>query len=244
MTGKKNIKEDMSMKKENSNSKSIDSRYSFESFVVSDNNKNAYYAALEVANNPGNEMNPLYIYGDTGIGKTHLLKAIEGRIKKTRPDLKVIYVTGEEFTNDVIESIRSGNQSTISEMRDRYRTADVLIVDDITFIAGKDATQEELFSTFDTLHLKGKQIVISADNEPKMTEGLDVRFINRFSMGLCVKLDPPSFEEKRIILNEFFKDTDYTPDSVFIDYLALEAGSDYRYMKASCTKVKYIMKSK
>ena len=169
----------------------LNPKYKFETFVIGSNNKIAHSAALAVAESPGEIYNPLYIYGGAGLGKTHLMHSIGHFTLESKPDTKVIYITSEDFTNDVIESIRSGNQSTISKMRDRYRTADVLMVDDIQFIIGKESTQEEFFNTFNTLHLAGKQIILSSDKPPKELETLDERFKSRFGMGLIVDIQAP-----------------------------------------------------
>ena len=143
------------------NSGNLNPKYKFEDFVVGSNNKLAYSACLAVADSPGEVYNPLYIYGDPGLGKTHLMHSIGHMILERDPNKKVIYVTSEEFTNEVIESIRFGDASSMSKLRDKYRTVDVLMVDDIQFIIGKDSTQEEFFHTFNALHEAHKQIVIS-----------------------------------------------------------------------------------
>ncbi len=175
-------------------------------FVIGDHNRMAYQAAWEVINNPGGAYNPFYIYGGPSVGKTQLLNYIGDHISQKNPDAKVIYVTSEDFTNDVIEAIRSGDQSVILKMRDRYRTADVLIVDDIEYFIGKDVTQEEFFNTFNTLHLAGKQIILSSDKPPKAHENLDERFRSRFSMGLVVDIPAPDYEIRKVILEQWCED--------------------------------------
>ena len=182
------------------NSGNLNPKYKFEDFVVGSNNKLAYSACLAVAETPGEVYNPLYIYGDPGLGKTHLMHSIGHMILEQNPNKKVIYVTSEEFTNEVIESIRSGDASSMSKLRDKYRTVDVLMVDDIQFIIGKESTQEEFFHTFNALHEAHKQIVISSDKPPKDIQNLVERFMTRFLWGLTVDIKNPDYETRMAIL--------------------------------------------
>ena len=182
------------------NSGNLNPKYKFEDFVVGSNNKLAYSACLAVAETPGEVYNPLYIYGDPGLGKTHLMHSIGHMILEQNPNKKVIYVTSEEFTNEVIESIRSGDASSMSKLRDKYRTVDVLMVDDIQFIIGKESTQEEFFHTFNALHEAHKQIVISSDKPPKDIQNLEERFMTRFLWGLTVDIKNPDYETRMAIL--------------------------------------------
>ena len=143
-----------------------------------------YSAALAVSESPGEVYNPLYIYGGAGLGKTHLMHSIGHFILTKNPEMKVLYVTSENFTNNVIDSIRSGDALKMNKMREKYRTVDVLMIDDIQFIIGKESTQEEFFHTFNTLHSTGKQIILSSDKPPKDMEILEERFRSRFEWGL------------------------------------------------------------
>ena len=145
----------------------LNPKYKFDTFVVGSNNKFAHSACLAVAESPGKAYNPLYLYGGAGLGKTHLMHSIGHFLLEKDSDTKVLYVTSEEFTNEVIESIRSGNAAAMTKLRDKYRTVDVLMVDDVQFIIGKESTQEEFFHTFNVLHAAGKQIVLSSDRPPK-----------------------------------------------------------------------------
>ena len=145
----------------------LNSKYRFDTFVVGGNNKFAHSASLAVAESPGVAYNPLYLYGGAGLGKTHLMHSIGHFILEHNPDMKVLYVTSEQFTNEVIESIRSGNASKMTKLREKYRTVDVLLIDDVQFIIGKESTQEEFFHTFNVLHSAGKQIILSSDNTTK-----------------------------------------------------------------------------
>jgi len=166
----------------------LNPKYKFDTFVVGSNNKFAHSASLAVAESPGKAYNPLYLYGGPGLGKTHLMHSIGHFILEESPDMKVLYVTSEEFTNEVIESIRSGNAAAMTKLREKYRTVDVLMVDDVQFIIGKESTQEEFFHTFNVLHAAGKQIIISSDKPPKEMETLEERFRSRFEWGLIADI--------------------------------------------------------
>jgi chromosomal replication initiator protein len=164
----------------NYESANLNSKYKFDTFVVGSNNKFAHSAALAVAESPGEAYNPLYLYGGAGLGKTHLMHSIGHFVLEQNSNMKVLYVTSEQFTNEVIESIRSGNAAAMTKLRDKYRTVDVLLIDDVQFIIGKESTQEEFFHTFNVLHSAGKQIILSSDKPPKEMETLEERFRSRF----------------------------------------------------------------
>ena len=204
----------------NSENANLNPKYKFDTFVVGSNNKMAHAASLAVAESPGTVYNPLYIYGGAGLGKTHLMHAIGHFILEQNPGMKVLYVTSEQFTNEVIESVRSGNATAITKLREKYRTVDVLMVDDVQFIIGKDATQEEFFHTFNALHSSGKQIVISSDKPPKKMETLDERFRSRFEWGLCTDIQPPDYETRMAILMKNVENCDRDIDKEIIEYIA------------------------
>ena len=174
----------------------LNPKYKFDTFIVGNNNKFAHSACLAVAESPGNAYNPLFIYGGAGLGKTHLMHSIGHFILEQNPNMKVLYVTSESFTNEVIESIRSGNATAMTKLREKYRTVDVLMIDDIQFIIGKESTQEEFFHTFNVLHSAGKQIVLSSDKPPKEMETLEERFRSRFDWGLIADIQPPDYETR------------------------------------------------
>ena len=182
----------------NAQTEASEDEYSFERFVVGDSNKFAHAAAKAVANSPGQTYNPLLIYGESGLGKTHLLKAIGNVIKKNTPGAQVMYIKGDDFTNELIEAIQSGK---VQDFRNKYRETDALLVDDIQFIAGKISTQEEFFHTFNTLHEANKQIVLTSDRLPKEMVALEERLRTRFEWGLMADIQPPNFETRMAIIS-------------------------------------------
>ena len=221
------------------------SKYTFENFVVGSNNSFAHSASLAVAENPGEDFNPLFIYGGSGLGKTHLMHSIAHYIIDHNPEKKVLYVNSETFTNEVIEGIRSGSSAALNRLRDKYRTVDVLLIDDIQFIIGKEATQEEFFHTFNVLHDNGKAIIISSDKPPKQMETLDERFSSRFSQGLQADIQPPSYETRAAILlmlAEPYKNTICAVPQEVIDYIATNVNSNIRELEGAFNKVIYYSK--
>ena len=212
-------------------------KYRFDTFVVGSNNKFAHSAALAVAESPGTAYNPLFLYGGPGLGKTHLMHSIGHFIIEHNPQAKVIYVTSEQFTNEVIESIRSNRPENMSKLREKYRTVDVLMVDDVQFIIGKDATQEEFFHTFNALHQAGKQIILSSDKPPKEMATLEERFRSRFEMGLIADIQSPDYETRVAILRKNAEDYGRKIGDDVIDYIATNIKSNIRELEGAFTKI-------
>lgn len=215
----------------------LNPKYKFDTFVVGSNNKFAHSASLAVAESPGDVYNPLYLYGGAGLGKTHLMHSIGRFILEQNPNMKVLYVTSEVFTNEVIDGIRSGDTVKMNKFRDKYRTVDVLLIDDIQFIIGKESTQEEFFHTFNTLHSAGKQIILSSDKPPKDMEILEERFRSRFEWGLIADIQPPDYETRMAILKKnaeiYHKEID---DEVF-QYIANNIKSNIRELEGAFNKI-------
>ena len=220
----------------------LNPKYKFDTFVVGSNNKFAHSASLAVAESPGEAYNPLYLYGGAGLGKTHLMHSIGHFVLEKNPDMKVIYVTSESFTNEVIDSIRGGNAAAMTNLRDKYRTVDVLMIDDIQFIIGKESTQEEFFHTFNVLHGAGKQIVLSSDKPPKEMETLDERFRSRFEWGLIADIQPPDYETRMAILRKNAENYDKKIDDSIFQYIATNIKSNIRELEGAFNRI--IAKSK
>ena len=215
----------------------LNPKYTFDTFVVGSNNKLAHAASVAVAESPGEVYNPLFIYGGVGLGKTHLMHSIAHFVLQKRPQSKVLYVTSEYFTNDLIESIRNGNNSTMSKFREKYRNIDVLLIDDIQFIIGKESTQEEFFHTFNALHGAKKQIIISSDKPPKDMEILEDRLRSRFEWGLIVDISSPDFETRMAILRKKEELDGYQIDDQVIEYIAQNVKSNIRELEGSLNKI-------
>ena len=208
--------------------------YTFDTFIVGSTNKFAHAAALAVAANPSGAYNPLFIYGDSGLGKTHLLNAIRFEIEANYPNYKIIYVDGETFTNEIISAIRSGSTENFHQ---KYRAADVLLVDDIQFIAGKESTQEEFFHTFNTLHNARKQIVLASDRPPKEIKSLEERLRTRFESGLIADIQPPDFETRSAIIRRKADTLSLSlPDDV-VDFIATHLKSNIRQLEGAVKKL-------
>ena len=220
----------------------LNPKYKFDTFVVGSNNKFAHSASLAVAESPGEAYNPLYLYGGPGLGKTHLMHSIGHFIFEQNPNMKVLYVTSEAFTNEVIESIRSGNSAAMTKLREKYRTVDVLMVDDVQFIIGKESTQEEFFHTFNVLHSAGKQIILSSDKPPKEMETLEERFRSRFEWGLIADIQAPDYETRMAILRKNAENYDKEIDDHIFQYIATNIKSNIRELEGAFNRI--IAKSK
>ena len=214
----------------------LNPKYTFDTFVVGSNNKFAQAAALAVAESPGDTYNPLFIYGGAGLGKTHLMHSIAHFILEHDKNSRVLYVTSEEFTNELIETIRNGNNTAMSKFREKYRNIDVLLVDDIQFI-GKESTQEEFFHTFNSLHSAKKQIIISSDKPPKDMEILEERFRSRFEWGLIADITLPDYETRMAILHKNEEMNGYSISEDVIKYIATNIKSNIRELEGAFNKV-------
>ena len=223
--------------KVNYESANLNPKYKFDTFIVGSNNKFAHSASLAVAESPGKAYNPLYLYGGPGLGKTHLMHSIGHFILEETPGTKVLYVTSEEFTNEVIDSIRGGNAAAMTKLREKYRTVDVLMVDDVQFIIGKESTQEEFFHTFNVLHAAGKQLIISSDKPPKEMETLDERFRSRFEWGLIADIQAPDYETRMAILKKNADSYDRNIDEDIIKYIATNIKSNIRELEGALNKI-------
>src|SRR6185369_7641809 len=210
----------------------LNPKYKFESFVVGPSNRLAHAASLAAAENPAKAYNPLFIYGGVGLGKTHLLQAV-GNACRIR-GLSVLYVSSEEFTNDLINAIRN---HTTESFRDKYRSIDVLLIDDIQFIAGKESTQDEFFHTFNTLHGQDKQLVMTSDRPPKAMVTLEERLRSRFEWGLTVDIQPPDFETRQAILRSKAERAGRQVEDAVIELIARRVQSNIRELEGALTRV-------
>ncbi len=216
------------------NHSNLNPNYTFDSFVVGNNNRFAHSASLAVAEQPGEIYNPLFLYGGVGLGKTHLMHSIAHYIQETMPDLKVLYVTSETFTNEVIDGIRNG---TMQKLREKYRNTDVLLVDDVQFIIGKESTQEEFFHTFNELHVAKKQIIISSDRPPKEMVTLEERIRSRFEWGLTADIGSPDYETRMAILRKKIEQDNFYMDDEILNYIAVNLKSNIRELEGALNKL-------
>ena len=215
--------------------------YTFDTFIVGDNNDFAHAASLKVAEDPGGSINPLYIYGGAGLGKTHLMHAIANYIIEHDSSKRVVYVTSETFTNEIVEALRgskNGNSQSLKEFREKYReNVDVLLIDDIQFIIGKESTQSEFFFTFQDLTDSKKQVIISSDKHPSTMTTLDERFRSRFEMGITVDVKAPTYETRMAILRSMVDKEHIHIDDSILDYIASNIIANVRELQGAIKKV-------
>ena len=217
-----------------SNKLTLNPKYTFETFVIGNNNRFAHAAALAVGNEPGNSYNPLFIYGGVGLGKTHLMHAIGNRILENNKYANVLYVTSEKFTNQLINAIKDNKNEAF---RNRYRTIDVLLIDDIQFIAGKERIQEEFFHTFNTLYENRKQIIISSDKPPRDIPFLEDRLKSRFEWGLLADISCPDYETRLAILRKKAQDENIVIDDFILSNIANKIDSNIRELEGVFNKI-------
>lgn len=219
----------MSLEKSNLNMK-----YTFDTFVIGDNNRHAHAACVAVAEEPASTYNPLFLYGGAGLGKTHLMQAIAHHIITHNPDMKVLYVTSETFTHEVIEAIQHNKSK---ELRAKYRNLDVLLIDDIQFVMGKDATQTEFFNTFNDLYNSNKQIIISSDLPPKEIKTLEERMRTRLEWGVPVDIHAPDYETRMAILKQKAEENKIIIDESILQYIAENVVSNIRELEGALNKI-------
>jgi chromosomal replication initiator protein len=215
-------------------SNSFRDKYTFETFIVGNNNRLAFAASQAVAEKPGFAYNPLFIYGGVGLGKTHLMHAIGNDISRKNPKKKIIYTSCEIFTSEFIQALQTKN---INSFKNKYRQADVFLIDDIQFLANKEGTQEEFFHTFNMLHQANKQIVITSDRVPKEMNNLEERLISRFGWGMIADVQSPNFENRVAILQEKSKERDAEVSSEVCEFIATTITSNVRELEGSLTKL-------
>lgn len=212
----------------------LNPKYDFENFVIGNSNRYPHAAALAVANNPGFAYNPLFLYGATGLGKTHLMQAIGNRIKQNNPSMRVLYTTSEIFTNEIVTSIRTNSTEAF---RKKYRNIDCLIIDDIQFLKGKDATQEEFFHTFNTLKNANKQIIISSDRSPRELEILEDRLRSRFDQGLTADIQPPDLETRMAIIRKMASSDNIEMPNEVVTLLATNISTNIREIEGAYNRM-------
>ena len=208
--------------------------YTFDSFIVGNSNKFAHAACVAVAERPATDYNPLFIYGPSGLGKTHLMSAVVNEIKKNKKDLRVVYIKGEEFTNQLIESL---SKQEMDKFRERYRNCDILLIDDIQFIAGKNSTQEEFFHTFNALYEEHKQIILSSDRPPKDIQTLEERLKTRFEWGLIADIQPPDLELRVAIIKKKAEQIQVDLSDDVLGFLAENLRSNIRQIEGAVKKL-------
>lgn len=219
---------------ENKHQTNLNPYYTFETFVVGPSNRLAHAAAKAVVDSPGQVYNPLFIYGGVGLGKTHLMQAIGNEVIQKSKNKKVVYTTCEKFTNDFIKSIQSGR---VAGFKEKYRNTDILLIDDIHFLVGKETTQEEFFHTFNTLYQNNKQIVITSDRPPKALSALEDRLISRFAGGMVADISPPDLETRIAILKQKRKEKNYNIGDDVLEFIAKKIEQNIRELEGALTRL-------
>jgi chromosomal replication initiator protein len=226
----RNIKKNINLKS-SYNNYGLNPKYIFESFIVGKGNELAHAAAQAVTANPGKTYNPLFIYGGVGLGKTHLLQAIGNEVAKKH---KVLYITSEKFTNDYVQAVHGGKAK---DFKDHYRNVDMLLIDDVQFMAGKDGTQEEFFHTFNDLQQNDRQIIITSDKPPKSIPALEKRLLSRFESGMVADVSKPDIETKIAILQEKAKEKNYSLNKEILEYISNNINNNIRELEGALNKI-------
>ncbi len=217
----------------------LNKKYTFENFIIGESNRFAHAASIAVSENPAQSYNPLLLYGGVGLGKTHLIHAIGNRVKGRNPDAKVLYTTSETFTNEFIDSIKTGN---INSFREKFRNIDILMIDDVQFFGGKDRVQEEFFHTFNHLYQNSKQIILTSDRPPRDISTLEDRIRNRFEQGLLCDINAPDFETRVAILKKKREDENIAIDDDILTYIASKIKSNVRELEGIITRLSAMTK--
>lgn len=212
----------------------LNPRYVLESFIVGKNNELAHAAAVAVSQKPGTTYNPLFLYGGVGLGKTHLMQAIGHKLLENNPSAKVLYVTSEKFTNEFVQALSLGR---IPQFKDTYRNIDLLMIDDVQFLAGKESTQEEFFHTFNTLHQNNKQVVLSSDRLPKDIPAIEERLVSRFAWGMIADIQAPDYETRLAILTTKCVEKHYTVSNEVLTYIAEVVQSNIRELEGALNRL-------
>ena len=212
----------------------LNPRYVFDSFIVGKNNELAHAAALAVSDHPGTTYNPLFLYGGVGLGKTHLMQAIGHRVQENNPGARILYISSERFTNEFVQALGQGK---IPQFKELYRNVDVLMIDDIQFLAGKESTQEEFFHTFNALHQNNKQVVLSSDRLPKDIPAIEERLVSRFAWGMIADIQAPDFETRLAILRTKCKEKHYEVSNEVLTYIAEVVQSNIRELEGALNRM-------
>jgi len=212
----------------------LNPKYTFNTFIVGSNNQLAHAASLAVSKKPGSVYNPLFIYGGVGLGKTHLMQAVGAEILKKDPQAKILYATSERFTNDFVQALGQGRAEQFKSL---YRNVDVLLVDDIQFLAGKEQTQEEFFHTFNALHQNNKQVVMTSDRLPKEIPAIEERLVSRFEWGMIADIQAPDLETRLAILRTKVKEKNYTVEPEILNYIAETVQSNIRELEGALNRL-------
>lgn len=221
-------------KKTGDTNQALNLKYSFDTFIVGSHNQLAHAASLAVSKKPGQVYNPLFIYGGVGLGKTHLMQAVGAEVLKKNPEAKIVYASSEKFTNDFVAALGQGR---MEQFKNTYRTVDVLLIDDIQFLAGKEGIQEEFFHTFNALHQNNKQVVMTSDRLPKEIPAIEERLVSRFEWGMIADIQAPDFETRMAILTTKVKEKNYPVEAKILEYIAQNVQSNVRELEGALNRL-------